>query len=145
MTSTARIVLDVNENETVEIPFEYADNCSNGKTKRSAYKTQGSKAKFYYLDIKEYERRVRADERKRIKKQKHDNIVNFVKTSKALIKYAWQKSVGAAIVLSAINIVYNSYVVNGVMSFIDWSIAFLTIPVGLYIFFTNQFFFKKHM
>lgn len=145
MTSTARIVFDINERESVEIPFEYADSNKNGKTKRTAQKVKGSKSKFYYLDIQEYEKRVRADERRRIKRQKKERIINFITTSKAFVKFTWQKLVGAAIVFNATYIIYNSYVVNEIMSFLDWSIAFLTIPVGLYIFFAKEFFFKKHV
>lgn len=143
MTNTARIVFDINERESVEIPFEYNETHDNNHTKRKAQKAKGSKSKFYYLDIKEYERRVRADERVRLKKQKEQRRKDFIKLSKAFIKYAWQKSVGFGIVFSSAYIAYSNYSINEKIGFMNWLLMALTIPVGLYMFFSNYFFFKK--
>ena len=142
-TNTARIVFDINDNESVEIPFEFNNTQDYGRTKYKAQRVRGSRSKFYYLDIKEFERRVRADERARIKRQKAQRIKDVVRISKAIIKYTWQKAVGVCIVFSAIYTMYSNYVVNNAVNFGDWMLMFLTIPVGVYLIFSKYFFFKK--
>lgn len=142
-TNTAKIVFDVSDTESVEIPFEFNNTQDYGRTKYKAQKVKGSRSKFYYLDIKEFERQVREDERIRIKRQREQRIKDTIKISKAIAKYTWQKAVGACIVFNAAYIMYSNYLTNNTIGFGNWTLMLLTIPVGIYMLFSKQFFFKK--
>lgn len=133
MRTAAKIVIDVDDNSTVEIPYEYY---TNGKQ-------SGSKAKFYYVDIDEYERRVRADERKRIKDRQIKNRKETIQMSKAAAKYIWQKAVGVAIIFSSVFLANFSYSLCGKISLRDWIMLALTVPVGLFFVFSKHWIFKK--
>ena len=141
-TNTARIVFDVNDSQSVEIPFEFNNNNVGGFAKNRG--ARGSKAKFYYLDINEYERHIRADERVRIKKQRKKCIKDTICFTKAIVKYTWQKAVGLCIVVNAVSAMYSNYLANTNISFSNWLVALLTIPVGLYLIFSKYYLFKRN-
>lgn len=132
--TAAKIVFNINEHKALEIPYEYYVNNS---------KANGPNARLHYIDIKEYERKIRADERSKVKKRKIQCRRDFIKISKMVIKYTFQKAVGAAIVFCAASTIYNAYMADMVFGFSDCLLALLTLPVGIYMFFSKHFFFKK--
>lgn len=97
---------------------------------------------FQYIDLEQFESEIRADERRRIKERmrlrKERRAAIRAERRKILIRYAIQKSMGAALIILSIWAVTSGLMYDPVVKMNDGTFLLITIPLGLFMIFTKE-------